>query len=100
VTPFLLALRFLLELGALAALAWWGAGISVAVAVAAPLLFAAAWGTFTSPKARVRLRLGARRAVELALWVAAAAALGAAWTPLAGAVFAAVAVADALALRR
>ncbi|HSP71736.1 MAG TPA: DUF2568 domain-containing protein [Gaiellaceae bacterium] len=96
----LLALRFLLELAALAALAWWGAGVHVAVAVLAPLAFAVLWGLFVAPKARIELPLAARRAVELALWAAAATALALAWTSLAGAVFGAVAVADALALRR
>jgi hypothetical protein len=99
-TALLLALRFLLELAALAALAWWGAGVHVALAVAAPVAFAVLWGLFVAPKARIVLPLAARRAVELALWSAASAALALAWTPLAGAVFGAVAVADALALRR
>ena len=99
-TPALLALRFLLELTALAVLAWWGAGVHVAVALLAPLAFAVLWGVFLSPKAKVELPLAARRAVELALWAAAAAALALVWTPAGGAVLGAVAVADALALRR
>jgi hypothetical protein len=100
VKAFLLALRFLLELGALASLAWWGAGISLVVAVAAPLAFAVLWGLFMSPTARIELPVEARRVVEAALWVAAAAALGAVWTPLAVAIFAVVAIADAYAVGR
>jgi len=54
-----LALRFLLELCALAALGYWGfqAGHSLAVriglAIGAPLLAALVWGTFIAPKASI-----------------------------------------------
>jgi membrane protein YdbS with pleckstrin-like domain len=50
------ALRFLLELAALAGLAIWGwrtgpTGVSVVLAIAAPLAAAAIWGAFVAPKA-------------------------------------------------
>jgi len=54
-----LALRFLLELCALAALAYWGfqTGQSlvakIGLAVGAPLLAAIVWGTFIAPRAAV-----------------------------------------------
>ena len=49
-------LRFLLELTALAGLAVWGwhtgpTGVSVVLALAAPLAAAALWGAFVAPKA-------------------------------------------------
>jgi hypothetical protein len=47
-----LALRFLLELCLLAALAYVGLQVSVVLAVLAPLVAAAVWGLFVSPKAR------------------------------------------------
>jgi len=52
-----LAVRFLLELAALAALGWWGARMgsstmaSVGMALGAPLLAALFWGALVSPKA-------------------------------------------------
>lgn len=77
-TAALLALRFLLELGLLAAAAWigWslgdggvpGALIGAALAVAT----AALWGAVLSPKARAGLPLGQRLAVESGLFTAAA----------------------------
>jgi hypothetical protein len=76
-----LALRFLvLELGALAVAAYWGyrtgEGVSRWVAaIGAPLLVAAAWGLFVSPKAKVDLAHPTRFAVELVILGAAAAAL-------------------------
>jgi hypothetical protein len=49
------ALRFFLELDALAALAYWGVTVDSPLwplfAVAAPLLMAVFWGQFMSPKA-------------------------------------------------
>jgi len=50
-------LRFLLELLALAGLALWGwrtgpTGVSVVLAIAAPLAAAALWGSFVAPKAQ------------------------------------------------
>ena len=53
----LLALRFLLELCALAALAYWGATVDastvvrVILAVVTPLLAAVVWGTWVAPRA-------------------------------------------------
>jgi hypothetical protein len=82
VSPLNLALRFTLELGALAALAVWGAhaGASrvaaLALAILAPLLAAVAWGLFVSPKARIRAPKLMRLGVELAVFLAAASSLG------------------------
>lgn len=76
-----LALRFLLELAALAALAAWGFQVSeswlirLPAAVVAPSVAAIAWGLAVSPKARLSLHWAARLAVEVAVFLAAAAGL-------------------------
>ncbi len=78
-----LAVRFVLELTALVALAYWGvttvdgAGGWI-LGVAAAAAFALLWGVFVSPKARAGLRPPARLAVELGLFGVAAASLAAA----------------------
>lgn len=76
-----LALKFLLELAAFAALAWWGATVgsgvvSVLVAVAAPLGAIVLWGLFAAPRASRRLPLPARVPLELAILGLAALGLG------------------------
>lgn len=75
-----LAVRFLLELCALGALAWWGAeagsgalGATV-LAIAAPLFAAALWGLFVSPRAPVKVPV-VRWVVELAVFGCAVAGL-------------------------
>lgn len=76
-----LALRFVLELCLLGALAYWGfsTGGSVAIDIAlgfgAPLLAAAVWGTFIAPKARRRLTDPLKVAVEIDLFTLGALAL-------------------------
>ena len=76
-----LALRFVLELFALGALAYWGfeAGggllTKVALGLGAPLLAAVAWGLFVAPRARFSLPLAGRLAVELAVFGSGTAAL-------------------------
>jgi hypothetical protein len=84
VSPANLALRFLLELSALAALAYGGAHLRagpaarVALAIAAPLAAAVAWGAVVSPKARVRATAPVRLLVELTVFGAGVWALHAA----------------------
>jgi hypothetical protein len=81
VSPANLALRFLLELSALAALGYGGAhvraglAVRVALAVIAPLLAALVWGAVVSPKARVRVPAPVRLLVELAIFGAGVGAL-------------------------
>jgi Protein of unknown function (DUF2568) len=76
-----LALRFLLELCLLAALAAWGAQAGgsvvadVALAVLAPLAAAAVWGVFVAPRAPRRAPDPARLGLELLLFGLGAAAL-------------------------
>jgi hypothetical protein len=73
-----LALRFFLELAALAALAYWGWGVSWVLAIAAPAAWIVLWATFGSPKARVQLPDTQRIAFEAVVFGAAAVALWAA----------------------
>jgi hypothetical protein len=86
-SPANLALRFLLELSALAALGYGGARLRaglaarVALAVSAPLAAALAWGAVVSPKPRVHAPAPVRLLVELAVFGAGAAALVAAGRP-------------------
>jgi hypothetical protein len=74
-----LAVKFLLELAAFAAFAYWGAvtwtgAAAVAAAIAAPALAVAVWGVFAAPNSRRRLRLAARAPLELAVFGLAVAA--------------------------
>lgn len=78
-----MALRFLLELAALAALSAWGVHTgatpftAVVLAVAAPLAAALPWGAFVSPKAWIAAGWPVRLGVELAVFGAAVAGLAA-----------------------
>lgn len=87
-TAAALAVRFLLELCALAALAYWGitAGGSligdIVLGLGAPLAAAVVWGTFVSPRASRPLTGIARLRVELAVFVAACGGLALAGQPL------------------
>jgi hypothetical protein len=73
------ALRFFLELAALAALAYWGVTVDSPLwplfAVAAPLLMAVFWGQFMSPKAPRPLHDPLRLAAEIGVFGIAALAL-------------------------
>jgi hypothetical protein len=75
-----LALKFALELAALAAFAYWGTSlhgtaISALAAVAAPLAMIVLWGTFAAPRAQHRLSTAIRIPFELAVSALAAGAL-------------------------
>lgn len=80
-TLLCLALQFLLELGALAALAYWGYSTGgdeatrVVLAVAAPAVAATMWGLFGSPKAPFHLTGVFRVLLEAAFFGSAAVAL-------------------------
>jgi hypothetical protein len=77
----LLAVRFLAELGMLAALAWGGwrltesNALSLLLALALPAAAATTWGLWVAPKASHRLADPARLAVEVTLFAAAFLAL-------------------------
>ena len=83
----ILGARFLLELCLLAALAYAGLQVNVAVAILAPLAAAVAWGLFVSPKARFPLGTGAWIAIQVVLFGAAAAGLVASGSVVLGIVF-------------
>jgi hypothetical protein len=98
-----LALKFLLELGALAAFAYWGSrtgptAVNVVLGVGAPLAMAVVWGTWAAPKASRRLAGRARIGLELSVFTLAALALVAAGAPVIAAIFAALVVLNAVLL--
>ncbi|HET6849578.1 MAG TPA: YrdB family protein [Gaiellales bacterium] len=75
-----LTVRFLCELGAVAAVAYGGyraaggiAGVILGAVLAVALM--AFWATFLAPRRRIDLPLAARLVLELGVWTIAAAAL-------------------------
>jgi hypothetical protein len=70
-----LALRFFLELSALASTAYWGYGVWWPLAVAAPAAVIVVWALLVAPKAKVAVARPVAFAIELGVWTAAAAAL-------------------------
>jgi hypothetical protein len=97
-----LAIRFLLELSALAALAVWGfrtgdsLALKILLGIGVPLLAAAAWGTFRVDgdpnKAPVRVPGPLRLLLELAVFGGATAGLYAAGFPTLALIFALVVI--------
>jgi hypothetical protein len=94
-----LVLRFVCELAALIALAWWGFSLGSVVGVLVGLVVALAaaglWGAFIAPRAPRRLADPARFAVELVVFGAATAALVALDHVLLAVVFAVAAIVTA-----
>ncbi|MFN8123514.1 MAG: YrdB family protein [Thermoleophilia bacterium] len=94
-----LALAFLSELAALAALAWAGAhsgagtAISVLLAIALPFACAVAWGVFAAPRSRRRLSTGPRLVFELGVFAVSFGLLAVTGRPVWAACLAVVAVA-------
>ena len=72
-----LGLRFLLELGALVALGWWGFRVGgstvgeLILGLGLPLLAAIVWWLFVAPKARFPVALRVRAPIEMAIFLAA-----------------------------
>jgi hypothetical protein len=101
-----LALRFALELAALAALAVWGANatatstINIALAVGAPVVTAAIWGVWSAPRAPRRLRGYALTLLELGLLAVSAVALAADGHVILACVLVVLAVLNGIALRQ
>lgn len=95
-----LALRFLLELCALAALGYWGFAtqsgwpLKLLLGLGAPLLAATVWGVFGSPKALVPLTGPAHLALDMLVFGSGALALIAAGRPGLGGLFALALVAN------
>jgi hypothetical protein len=101
VGALVLTVAFLVELAAIAAVAWWGfatgdsAAAKVALGIGLPLVVAVAWGVFVSPKASVALPGAAKGAIKAMVFGGAAIALLALHQTLAAEVFASVVVIDA-----
>ena len=92
-----LALRFVCEMAALAAVAYWGqqtaGGVAgIALAAIAVAVVAVVWGVFLAPRRRLEVGRPARLVIELAVWVAAASALWSAGQPTLAVVLFVVAV--------
>jgi hypothetical protein len=105
VRPANLAIKFALELAAIAAFAYWGAviatgAVAVVLAVAAPLAMVVVWGAFCGPRAKRRLRPPARIPLELAIFALAVAALAGAGQLVLSAVLAVVVLLNAALLTR
>jgi Protein of unknown function (DUF2568) len=72
-----LGVRFLLELGALVALAWWGFHVgdstlaALVLGLGLPLLATIVWALFVAPKARLPVPLKVRAPIEVAIFLAA-----------------------------
>jgi hypothetical protein len=86
-----LGLRFVLELCALAALAFWGwhaasGALRVVLAVGAAALMIVVWGRYMSPKASHPVEDPVRIALEIVIFGAAVAGLFASGEPVLGAV--------------
>ena len=98
--PLNLAVKFLLELAALAAFGLWGASIAsgvvaVLLAIGLPVVVAVLWGAFAAPRARRRLPLRLRAPFELAVFALAALALWQAESLAWGAALGVIAVVNA-----
>ena len=104
VGALLLTVRFLLELAALGALAWWGVrtgetmAMKVLLGAGAPLAMAVVWGAFIAPKASFAVPGPVHVALQLAVLAAAAGALVAIHKHTAAEVFAVTAVVNGVAL--
>jgi hypothetical protein len=100
-----LALKFVVELAAFAAFAYWGASAgsgatAVLLAIAAPGVAIALWALFAAPRSERRLPTAARVPFELAVFGLAVVALLAAGAPVAAVVLAMLAIASTVLLFR
>ncbi|MEC5236585.1 MULTISPECIES: YrdB family protein [Bacillus] len=74
IKPINLAIRFFLELGALASLCYWGfqfwesVYVKFIFGIGSPLLFATIWGIFIAPKASLKLPEPYRFMLEIILF--------------------------------
>ncbi len=98
-----LALKFLLELAALAAFAYWGVNtgempVSLLLGIVTPGAAAFAWGVFAAPKSARRLPLQPRIRFELTVFTAAVLALLAAGVPTAAVIMSALVILNAILL--
>lgn len=94
------ALRFAVELGAVAMAAAAGAEWGWALAVAAPVALLLAWERFVAPRSPRRLADPGRLVVEVALFTGVGALVTASGRPLVGVAFVVISVATAVAVRQ
>jgi hypothetical protein len=100
-----MALRFIVEMTAYAALGYWGAVnhspliVRVTLAIVTPLAAMALWSLLLAPKARWRLRDPMALVSELAVFTGAAVALGVSGPEWLSEVFIAVAVVNTFLVR-
>ena len=100
-----LAVRFVLELCALAALGWWGfsagdGSLSYVLGLGAPVAAAVVWGMLAAPRGRFDGRDPQRLVGEVAVFGAAVLALAVLGRWWLAAAFAIVALVDGVAVRR
>jgi hypothetical protein len=98
-------LRFAFELVALAAFGWGAASsfdgpVRFVVAAVAVIAGAALWGALVAPRASRRLRDPARLGLEVVFFALAGGCLAVVGHPVIGVVFAVLAIANAVLLRR
>ena len=98
-----LGVKFLLELAAFAAFAYWGSGagggaLPVVLAVVAPAVAIALWGAFAAPRSKRRLARAARVPFELSVFALAIGALLCAGHPVVAIVFGVVVFINAVLL--
>jgi len=96
---FVLLVRFLSELGALAAFTIWGFHEAGWFGVFPPLLAAAVWGRWMAPKSSRRLTDPTRLVAELAFFSIATSAFAGADAPVAAAIFGPLAIGCAVLVR-
>lgn len=95
--------RIVVELLAVVGVAAWGlwstsGPIRWLVGLICAVVFMVVWGRFVAPRSPTRCDLPARLVVEIMMFGIASAAIGVVIGPMTGAVFAAIALLDALAL--
>ncbi len=100
-----LGVRFFVELGAYASLAYWGVSTGttepsrVVLAILAPLVALVVWTLYLAPKARRRLADPTGIAVELVIFVSSAVALASSGQTALAAIFGCVSVANTVFVR-
>ncbi len=98
-----LVLKFLLEVAALVAFAYWGATTgetpaSLLLAIVTPGAAAVAWGVFAAPKSARRLPVQPRIRFELTIFTAAMLALLSAGVPTAAVIFSGLVILNSILL--
>src|SRR5689334_9253301 len=99
VRPLVLLVRFLSEIGALAAFTMWGFHEAGWLGIIPPLVAAAVWGRWMAPRSETRLADPQRLIAELFFFGAAASAFAAAGGPTIAAIYGPLAIGCAVLVR-